>query len=116
MKSYDIITLTVNPALDKSAKFSGLIAEQKIRCEAPRYDAGGGGINVAKAIHRLGGEALSIFTAGGPIGAMLETCLQKETIPTLVIPTENWTRENFVAFGRTAWNGKVSFMKSGMTY
>lgn len=98
MKSYDIITLTVNPALDKSAQFSGLIAEQKIRCEAPRYDAGGGGINVAKAIHRLGGEALSIFTAGGPIGAMLETCLQKETIPKLVIPTENWTRENFVAF------------------
>ena len=98
MKSYDIITLTVNPALDKSAQFSGLIAEQKIRCEAPRYDAGGGGINVAKAIHRLGGEALSIFTSGGPIGTMLETCLQKETIPILVIPTENWTRENFVAF------------------
>jgi 6-phosphofructokinase 2 len=98
MKSYDIITLTINPALDKSAQFSGLIAEQKIRCEAPRYDAGGGGINVAKAIHRLGGEALSIFTSGGPIGTMLETCLQKETIPTLVVPTENWTRENFVAF------------------
>ncbi|WP_309642181.1 1-phosphofructokinase family hexose kinase [Flavobacterium sp.] len=98
MKSYDIITLTVNPALDKSAQFSGLIAEQKIRCEEPQFDAGGGGINVSKAIHRLGGESLSIFTSGGPIGSMLEACLQKEAIPTLVIPTKNWTRENFVAF------------------
>jgi len=98
MKTYDIVTLTVNPALDKSASFSGLIAEQKIRCEEPKYDAGGGGINVSKAIHRLGGETLSIFTSGGPIGKMLEECLEKETIPTQVIPVQNWTRENFVAF------------------
>jgi 6-phosphofructokinase 2 len=41
-----IITLTVNPALDKSAHFSGLVPEQKNKCEAPLYDAGGGGINV----------------------------------------------------------------------
>jgi 6-phosphofructokinase 2 len=98
MKTYDIVTLTVNPALDKSASFSGLIAEQKIRCEEPRYDAGGGGINVSKSIHRLGGEALSIFTSGGPIGKMLEECIEKETILTQVISVENWTRENFVAF------------------
>ncbi len=100
MKTYDIVTLTVNPALDKSASFSGLIAEQKIRCEEPRYDAGGGGINVSKAIHRLGGESLSVFTSGGPIGKMLEECLKKETTPTQVIPVQNWTRENFVAFDK----------------
>lgn len=98
MKTYDIITLTINPALDKSAQFSGLIAEQKIRCNEPRYDAGGGGINASKAIHRLGGTSLCIHTSGGPIGKMLEECLQKETIPTRVIPVKNWTRENFVAF------------------
>ena len=43
MKSHHIITLTLNPSLDKSTHFTGLIAEQKIRCEKPRYDAGGGG-------------------------------------------------------------------------
>ena len=98
MKTYDIITLTVNPALDKSAQFSGLIAEQKIRCEEPRYDAGGGGINVSKAIHRLGVNALSICTSGGPTGKMLEECLQNEAIPCRIIPVKKWTRENFVAF------------------
>jgi 6-phosphofructokinase 2 len=48
MKPFDIVTLTVNPALDKSTHFKGLVAE-KIRCEEPRFDAGGGGINVLKA-------------------------------------------------------------------
>jgi 6-phosphofructokinase 2 len=42
MKPFDIVTLTVNPALDKSTHFKGLVAEQKIRCEEPRFDAGGG--------------------------------------------------------------------------
>ena len=55
MSNCDIVTLTVNPALDKSTRFKGLVPEQKIRCESPRYDAGGGGINVSKAISRLGG-------------------------------------------------------------
>lgn len=56
MKGFDIVTLTVNPALDKSTHFKGLVAEQKIRCSEPRFDAGGGGINVSKAISRLGGN------------------------------------------------------------
>lgn len=64
INSSRIVTLTVNPAIDKSTKFSGLVAEQKIRCEEPRFDAGGGGINVSKAIARLGGKSLAIFTAG----------------------------------------------------
>jgi 6-phosphofructokinase 2 len=42
MKNFQITTLTINPSLDKSTHFKGLIAEQKIRCEKPRYDAGGG--------------------------------------------------------------------------
>ena len=98
MKNFDIVTLTINPALDKSANFSGLIPEQKIRCETPRYDAGGGGINVSKAIHRLTGESLCVFTSGGPIGIMLQECLEKEEITSTVIQTKNWTRENFIAY------------------
>jgi len=50
MSTYDIVTLTVNPALDKSTHFKGLVAEQKIRCKEPRFDSGSGGINVSKAI------------------------------------------------------------------
>jgi 6-phosphofructokinase 2 len=97
MKPFDIVTLTVNPALDKSAHFRGLVPEQKIRCEEPRYDAGGGGVNVSKAIARLDGDSLCVFTSGGPIGLMLEELVQKESIAFKAIKTKNWTRESFVA-------------------
>jgi 6-phosphofructokinase 2 len=97
MNSHRIVTLTVNPALDKSTHFKGLIAEQKIRCAEPRFDAGGGGINVSKAISRLGGASLAIFTSGGPLGVMLEELVAKESIPLHAIPVQTWTRESFVA-------------------
>lgn len=97
MKAFDIVTLTVNPALDKSTHFKGLVAEQKIRCSEPRFDAGGGGINVSKAISRLGGKSLAVFTSGGPIGKMLEELVAKETIDFQTIPIQTWTRESFVA-------------------
>ena len=95
--SNKIITLTVNPAIDKSTKFSGLVAEQKIRCENPYFDAGGGGINVSKAIARLGGKSKAVFTAGGPTGDLLQDLLKKESIDFQAITTKNWTRENFIA-------------------
>jgi len=97
MKPFDIVTITVNPALDKSTHFKGLVPEQKIRCDEPRYDAGGGGINVSKAISRLGGTSLAVFTSGGPIGEMLEQLVNKETIEFTAIKVQTWTRESFVA-------------------
>jgi 6-phosphofructokinase 2 len=97
MNTYDIITITVNPALDKSTHFKGLVAEQKIRCSAPRFDAGGGGINVSKAISRLGGNSLAVFTSGGPLGKMLEELIAKESIAFQAVPIQTWTRESFVA-------------------
>ena len=97
MKTFDIVTLTVNPALDKSAHFKGLVPEQKIRCDAPKFDAGGGGINASKAIARLEGESFCVFTSGGPIGSMLEDLVKKESIAFQSIKTANWTRESFVA-------------------
>lgn len=97
MKTFDIVTLTVSPALDKSAHFSGLIPEQKIRCGKPLFDAGGGGINVSKAISKLGGTSLAVFTSGGSTGEMLKELLKKESVPFETIETQSWTRENFVA-------------------
>ncbi|MCA6421405.1 MAG: 1-phosphofructokinase family hexose kinase [Flavobacterium sp.] len=98
MNSKTIVTLTINPSLDKSTHFAKLVAEQKIRCEKPRYDAGGGGINVSKAIAKLGGSSTCIFTSGGSSGEMLEDLIEKEKLESSVIKTKNWTRENFIAF------------------
>ena len=98
MQKYQIVTLTINPSLDKSTHFTGLIPEQKMRCEKPRYDAGGGGINVSKAISKLGGSSLCVFTSGGSSGEMLEELISKDGIESIAIKAKNWTRENFIAF------------------
>jgi 6-phosphofructokinase 2 len=102
MKNQKIVTLTINPSLDKSTHFTGLIPEQKIRCEKPRYDAGGGGINVSKAIAKLGGNSLCVFTSGGSSGEMLEELINNEKMENRVVKTKNWTRENFIAFENTS--------------
>lgn len=97
MKTFDIVTLTVNPALDKSTHFRGLVPEQKIRCETPRFDAGGGGINVSKAIAHLGGSSKALFTSGGSTGKMLKEIIEKEGLSFETIEIHSATRESFVA-------------------
>jgi 6-phosphofructokinase 2 len=77
MKSFDIVTLTVSPALDK-ALISGLVPEQNSLSNV--FDAGGGGINVSKAISRLEGKSLAVITSGGSTGEMLKKLLQEESI------------------------------------
>jgi 6-phosphofructokinase 2 len=114
MKNFDIVTLTVNPSLDKSTHFSGLVPEQKIRCKAPQFDSGGGGINVSKAISRLGGNSLAVFTSGGATGNMLQELLKQETIDFEAIETKSTTRENFIAVDDNT-NSQYRFGFSGST-
>ncbi|MFN8347533.1 MAG: 1-phosphofructokinase family hexose kinase [Spirosomataceae bacterium] len=107
-----IVTLTVNPAVDKSTSVERLVPEQKLRCENPRFDAGGGGINVSKGIKRLGGESRAIFTAGGPSGEVLQGLVNQEGIEAKVIETAQWTRENFIV-AETSTNAQYRFGMPG---
>ena len=91
-----IVTLTINPALDKSSSVAGIAPEKKLRCLSPIYEPGGGGINVSRAIRKLGGESIALFTAGGSAGEMLHQLLEAEGVRNQTISTQNWTRENFI--------------------
>jgi len=55
----------MNPALDIATATQLVVPTEKLRCAEPRYDPGGGGINVARAVHMLGGDALAVFPVGG---------------------------------------------------
>ncbi len=61
-----IVTLTLNPAVDVNLTVDHLLPEHRLHCSEPHLEAGGGGINVAKAIQRLGGQVLALFPSGGP--------------------------------------------------
>ena len=99
-----IATLTLNPALDKSTAIDRLKPEKKLRCDEPRFDPGGGGINVSRAIKILGGESLAIYAAGGLEGEKLKELLTKEGITQEIIAMEKPTRENLVVFDRSNQN------------
>ena len=45
--------------------------DHKLRCDAPVFEPGGGGINVSRAIKRMGGESLAYYLAGGSTGNVL---------------------------------------------
>lgn len=89
-----ILTLTMNPALDVSTSVPFVVPDRKLRCDQPRYEPGGGGINVARAAHRFGAEVLAWFPAGGPAGDRLRQLLREEGVPQTVVTTRGWTREN----------------------
>ncbi len=107
------VTLTLNPALDKSTEVAHLVPEQKLRCAALQFDAGGGGINVSKAIHRLGGSAIAVFPEGGHNGATLCELLSKEGIQTKTVKVPGETRENISVF-ETATNAQYRFTLPGL--
>jgi 6-phosphofructokinase 2 len=90
-----VTTLTLNPAVDFSSTASLVEPEHKIRCAQPRRHPGGGGINVARAIRKLGGEAVAVYASGGAIGALLESLLTDEGLSHQSVRTEGLTRENF---------------------
>ncbi len=94
MTKAKIITLTFNPCIDKSTSVQSLMPEKKLYCAIPKLEPGGGGINVARAIKKLGGEATAIFPSGGCTGKVFTALLEKENIDIVAISTAEETRES----------------------
>jgi 6-phosphofructokinase 2 len=89
-----IVTLTMNPAVDESTSVPYVLPDRKLRCQPPTYEPGGGGINVARAIRKLGGDALACFPVAGPAGELLKQLLDAEGVRYTAIAATRWTREN----------------------
>ena len=91
----DIVTITPNPAVDLSTAVDRIMPVAKLRAQSQRRDPGGGGINVARVIRRLGGDARAIYPVGGAIGKLLRQLLDQEGVASHTWTIEGETRENF---------------------
>ncbi len=91
----DILTITMNPAVDITTSTATVAPTHKIRCGAPQRHPGGGGINVARVVHRMGGDCAALFPVGGSSGEVLKRLLDKENITQLCVPISGETRESF---------------------
>ena len=91
----DVATLTPNPAVDLSTSVERIVPVYKLRGTSQRRDPGGGGINVARVIKRLGGEASAIYPVGGATGDLLCKLLEREGVASRTVPIADETREDF---------------------
>lgn len=93
-----IVTLTVNPALDTACVADEVVPVRKVRTRDERYEAGGGGINVARMVHELGGEAVAFYLAGGMTGQALEGLIEHSGIAAVRVPITGLTRVSHTVF------------------
>lgn len=98
VRAAQIVTLTINPAVDVSTSVKRMVPFAKMRCAQAQRDPGGGGINVARVLKRLGIDAVAIYPAGGGTGQLLAGLVGREAVRSVVIPTANETREDLTIF------------------
>jgi len=91
-----ILTMTMNPAIDKSSSVAHVAAERKLYCKPPRFEPGGGGVNVCRAIKKLGGESTLLYPAGGLTGERLKELLNREGLNHRPFPIKGLIRESLV--------------------
>ena len=96
-----ILTITFSPSIDKSAKINALVPDKKMQCQKLNTEPGGGGINVARVISRLGSNVTAVFPSGGFTGMYFNHLLESENVPFVSIQTKKETRENFVILDET---------------
>ncbi len=91
----NILTLTLNPTIDVSTSVARLEPIHKLRCGPVRRDPGGGGINVARVIRRLGSDVVAVYPTGGLIGALLRKLTDQEGVQSRTVVIAEETREDF---------------------
>jgi 1-phosphofructokinase family hexose kinase len=90
-----IVTLTANPAIDRTLTVDRLAFEDRAYVHSTRDTAGGRGINASCVIHSFGGQSIAVFPCGGNSGKRLEQYLNGRGVPIAPVPVRNPIRTNF---------------------
>jgi 1-phosphofructokinase family hexose kinase len=90
-----IVTLTINPAIDRTISVDRLAFEDRSYINSIGESAGGRGINASRVIQSFGGQTRAVLISGGDSGKRLEEHLAKAGYPTTLVPIQNEIRTNF---------------------
>lgn len=91
-----ILTLTMSPAVDMFAVTEQFFHDSKTRCQITRHLPGGGGINVARNLRRMGISTTAVFPAGGFHGELLSKLLEEDGQSCLRVSVTHETTQNIV--------------------
>lgn len=87
-----IVTLTINPAIDRTISVDRLAFEDRARISTSKESAGGRGINASSVIHSFGSPTHAVLTSGGEKGKRLEAFLATIGFAVTVVPIRNEIR------------------------
>jgi len=89
-----IVTITLNPSLDRTIEVDRLDRGEVLRTSAPTLEAGGKGVNVTRALCANGVDSIAVLPIGGREGAELNTMLDDAGVAVRVVPVVGRTRSN----------------------
>lgn len=89
-----IVTVTLNPSLDRAVDVDRLVRGEVIRAASARLDPGGKGVNVSRALLGNGLTAPAVLPCGGDEGAQLIRLLKAEGVDVRPVPIRGRTRSN----------------------
>lgn len=97
----DVVTLTLNPAIDISSDADEVRPTQKTRIFGDEIEPGGGGINVARTLDDFGVSVRAIYLAGGATGGALTEIIGRTRIERDCVPIEGDTRMSLAVYDRS---------------
>lgn len=107
-----IVTLTFNPAIDGACEAATVHPTHKVRTSNERYDPGGGGINVARVLQRLGSDVCAWYLAGGATGSVLDELLDRDDIKRRAFTIADHTRISHAVY-ETSTGREYRFVPEG---
>lgn len=112
--SSKVLTVTLNPALDKTVTIEEFVNGGLNRIKASRTDAGGKGINVSKALKQFSVDVASWGLTAGHQGKIVSEQLTGLGIPNFFIETEGETRTNLKVYDKCT-KVTTEFNEAGFT-
>jgi 1-phosphofructokinase family hexose kinase len=89
-----ILTLTINPAIDRTIAVDKLVFEDRAYIQSTNDSAGGRGVNASRVLHDFGSKTTAVLTTGGDTGKQLKSLLAGVGFPTECVLVKSPTRTN----------------------
>lgn len=110
-----IVTLTLNPSLDRTLALSQLRRGEVLRATSARIDPGGKGVNVTRVLRAFGVGSHAVIPCAGPDGRELVRLLRTAGVPVTEVPVEGWTRSNITLVEADGRSTKVNAPGGALT-
>jgi 1-phosphofructokinase len=110
-----IVTLTLNPSLDRTLGLDSLRLGEVLRATSARIDPGGKGVNVTRVLRAFDVDSHAVIPCAGPDGEELARLLSQAGVPVTEVPVAGWTRSNITLVEADGRSTKVNAPGGALT-